>query len=95
MISIDVYKCDIIGFYLMGQQQIDSVMLEVFGCEDYDEQFGWYGIWQMVVGWEFIDGYWIMFLYGIGFFVFFFGQQYGVECFGIVFNLNLKLEELK
>lgn len=95
----DTYKRDTTGLYLTGQQQIDSVTLEVSGREDHDEQFGWHGTWQTATGWEFVDGYRATLSYGTGFLAPSLGQQYGATRFassygpGIAANPNLKPEE--
>lgn len=97
----DSYKRDTTGLYLTGQQQIDTVTLEVSGREDHDEQFGWHGTWQTAAGWEFVDGYRAILSYGTGFLAPSLGQQYGATRFassfgpGISANPNLKPEESK
>jgi len=91
-ITGDRYKRDNTGYYLTGQQQIDTVTLEASARGDDNEQFGWNGTWQTAAGWEFVSDYRVTVSYGTGFLAPTLGQMYGQKRMNIIANADLEPE---
>jgi len=86
------YKRNNTGYYLTGQQQVETVTLEASARGDSNDQFGWNGTWQTAAGWEFIPDYRLTFSYGTGFQAPTLGQMYGQKSFALP-NPDLRAEK--
>ncbi|MBS0849698.1 TonB-dependent vitamin B12 receptor BtuB [Citrobacter sp. JGM124] len=83
------------GYYLTGQQQIETVTLEGSVRGDDNNQYGWNGTWQAAAGWQFIPDYRVTASYGTGFQAPTLGQLFGQKRFNIDPNPGLKPEKSK
>lgn len=89
------YKRTNTGYYLTGQQQVETVTLEASVRGDNNDQYGWNGTWQTAAGWEFVPDYRLTASYGTGFQAPTLGQLFGQKRFNILPSPDLKPEKSK
>ena len=89
------YKRTNTGYYLTGQQTVETITLEASARGDNNNQYGWNGTWQTAAGWEFIPDYRLTTSYGTGFQAPTLGQLFGQKRFDISPNPDLKPEKSK